>query len=431
MKREIGIFAPADPEMLAWAINAPLMQYSREFLENENGIVPSSSAALYLAVTQFSEPERAGVRERLIAQLQNLTVGGNEPGFNAGPFWHYATVSMCIALCRYMPEVWGAFSDDERGRLTLIMECFAISSAFVTNDPNEYRTGASLTGNYYKLWNPNHRMAMTLPIVASAVFFSADGADGAERVNEILLGFDHAAYIDAFDRSGFSRAKHYWTTEGITLPDGRVAPGIAELMMHGGDAFLCYLDRYAVSNKLTVGRAAGTGVGVRAKYTYFGMGLNDLAGIVSNMYDYNYAGGKVISDTADIPNGTDENGKPLAYIADGSRSPVEGMLGMMKEFISGDAGGIRSSTSYCMHDFILVMQSYAVLYGLGVMRLTADDPLFRLMWVGNEDLVYKNERGYNSYSIGRSRGISDETSHPEYLPWKALWRANFSAMLKL
>ena len=149
------------------------------------------------------------------------------------------------------------------------------------------------------------------------------------------------------------------------------------------------------------------------------------------MYDHNYSGGAVISDTSRLPGGTDENGKPLAYIADGSLSPVEGKIGMMRELVSADAGGIRSSTSYCLHDFILVVQSYAVLYALGELRLSNDDPLFSLMWVGNEDVIYKCEVGYNSYSIGKNRGICGEAGHPDYLPYKHLWRANFASRLSL
>ena len=434
MKREARIFAPADPEMLKWALEAPLMQYSGEadqYFENKGWIIPSANAALYLALSQFSDAGEGEIRDRVIAHLRHLVAGGNEPGFNAGPFWHYETVSMLIALCRYMPEVWQALSEDDRERLSLVMRCFAIASAFSTNDPNEYKTGPSLTGNYYKTWNPNHRMAMTMQIVAAKIFFSADGADGARVVNDILLSFDHAEYIAAFDRYGFSRAKYYWDTKGMTLPDGRIAPGAAELMMNGGEAYLCHLDSGSISNKLQLGSYAGCGVGVRHAYTYFGMGLDDASGIVRHMYEYNYSGGAVISDTSGFPGGTDENGKPLAYIADGSRSPVEGRDGMMKEFVSGDAGGIRSSTSYCLHDFILVVQSYAVLYALGELRLSTDDPLFRRMWVGNEDVIYKCEVGYESYSIGRSRGVCGEAGHPDYLPYKHFWRANFTPLLPL
>ena len=434
MKREIGIFAPADPEMLAWAMQAPLMQYvgaEHEFFENKGNIIPSANAALYLALSEFSHPTQGEVRERVIAHLSHLVAGGNEPGFNAGPFWHYETVSMLIALCRYRPEVWQALSEGERERLSLVMRCFAVASAFATNDPNEYKTGASLTGNYYKTWNPNHRMAMTMQIVAAKMFFSADGADGAETVNEILTTFDHAEYLAAFRRYGFTRAEYFWSTEGMTLEDGRIAPSAGELMMNGGEAYLCHLDSGSISNKLKLGSYAGRGVGVRHPYSYFGIPISDTVGIVRHMYEFNYSGGAVISDTADFPGGTDENGRPLAYIADGSRSPVEGQIGMMKEFVSGDAGGIRSSTSYCLHDFILVVQSYAVLYALGEMRLSIDDPLLRMMWVGNEDVIYKCEVGYESYSIGRSRGVCGEAGHPDYLPYKQFWRANFSALFSL
>ena len=413
-----------DSEMVSWAMSQALTQYSetRNF-DGSGSMVQSGSALLYLAIGEHENPNPI-VKARVIEHLRNLMIGGHEPGFNAGHFWHYATISMAIMVCRYTPSVWNELTADEIARLDFIMECFAVATTFVSDDNNTYKTGPALTGNYSKTWNPNHRMAMILPIVAATSYFSHGGADGAAYINNMLLNFDHDAYIEKFDQYGFRRAKYSWTAEGMILADGTVALGAKELMMNGGNAYICHEDNGTIYNKIALGTPVGSGVGVRTKYTYSGCSLYQLDKILEKLYYYNYSGGCVISDTSGFPNGVDEKGNPLAYIADGTKSPFEGELGMMKEFVSGDARGIRSSTTYCTHDFMLVVQSFAAMTTLGLYEVDAGSELYHLMWVGNGDLIYKNEHGYRSYSIGQDRGEASDKDHLEYLPWKAWWLSN-------
>ncbi len=424
-----AVFTTMDPEMLAWSYDTALFQ-QKELFDHAGDVNNQSSAFLYLALAQHDYPVDGPVQERVLAHVRNLISGGKEPMFNAGPFWHYETISMALAVVRHTPSLWDHLTGEEQDRVDLVMECFAISTAFATDDDNFYKTGPALTGNFYKTWNPNHRMAMILPIVAATVYFSADGQDGAARVNRVLTGFDHAAYIERFDQYGFTRVKACWTTPGGQLPDGTCAPGAAELMMNGGAAYLCAEDSGSVSNGLKAGDPAGTGVGVRTTYTYCGVGLDDLAGIVELLYRNNYSGGTVVSDTSGYRNGTDADGNPLAYILDGTRSPVEGEQGMMLEFISNDAAGIRSSNSYCTHDFILVVQSLAALQSLDAYDFDPQSDLFRLVWVGNTDLIYKNEHGYHAYSIGKGHDVT-ESGMSYYLPWKSWWQSRYSSAFPL
>ena len=415
-----------DDEMLKMAYLADPMKYQGTY---ENGGEPthtSSSAMLYLMMAEHDDPDAGMIRDRALEHLRSVITGGQEPGFNAGPFWSYAAVSMAIAVARYTPTVWDELTADEKDRLTLLMECYAILTCFVSDDGNSYTTGPALTGNFSKTWNPNHRMAMILPIVASTAFFSADGRDGAAHVNTILLGFDYDSYIARFQEYGFTRIIHNWTAEGITLASGRKAPSAKELMMNGGTAYISREDQGTTSNGIALGSQAGIGVGVRTVYTYLGSGLDNLPSIVNRLYSYNYSGGAVLSDSSSITGGVSiATGKPLAYIADGTRSPYEGMDGMMLEFFGSDAGGMRSSNSYCTHDFALVVESLAALTAIGAYEINTDSALFRRMWVGNEDLIYKNEHGYNSYSIGKDHGTSNDLSYPYYRPWKAYWIAHY------
>lgn len=420
-----------DTETLLWAYGQEPIKYKNHY-EGDGNVNSSSSAMLYLILAEHDDKAAGYIRDRALLHLRSLITGGNEPGYNAGPFWSYAAVSMAIATARYTPTIWNELTTDEKDRLSFLMECYAILACFVSDDDNNYKTGPALTGNFAKTWNPNHRMAMILPIVASTAFFSAEGADGAARVNAILTGFDHDAYIARCNEYGFTRIIYNWTTEGMTLSDGTVAPGAKELMMNGGDAYICHEDSGTTSNNIQLGTYVNGGVGVRTTYTYGKATLYELSKIIGSLYSNNYSGGAVISDSSSVANGTDPaTGKPYAYIVDGTRSPFEGELGMMKEFISSDGGGIRSSTSYCTHDFVLVVESLAALEAMGIYQADVDSELFRLMWVGNGDLVYKNEHGYNSYSIGKDRGQSNDASYPYYLPWKAWWQAHYGDALEL
>ena len=408
-------------EIMKTVMDSEPMKHINMF-ENDGSIIQSSSAFLYLAITEYKTPGREGVKERILKHIRSFITGGNEPMFTAGPFWHYETVSMGFAVIRFTPSVWDELSLQERDRVDLIMKCYAIASAFVNNDCNSFKTGPSLTGNHSKTWNPNHRMAMVFPIVAATVYFSA-GGDGVEAVNAILTEFDHDYYISKFDEYGFTRAKHSWTAKGVMLDDGTKAPDAKELMMTGGDAYLSVEDRGSINNKFPLKLPLGSGLGVRHRYSYHGIGLDDIPAIVTDLYEHNYSGGKIISDTKDMSGGTDEEGKPLAYILDGTRSPYEGLDGMMREFVSGDAGGIRSSTSYCFHDFVLVAQSFAALDALGVYSIDKKSELWSKIANGNADVIYKGEHGYRSYSIGKGYETYDD-KNLVYLVWKSWWLEN-------
>lgn len=418
-----GFLTPLDPSMVSWAYDAELIRYEGTY-DNDGNPNTSGSALLYLAIGEHEYPTAGALRDRVLEHLRSLMTGGNEPGFNAGPFWHYTTVSMALTVCRYTPTIWDCLTQDEKARIDLMMECFAVATSFVSDDENYYATGPGLTGNHKKTWNPNHRLAMITPIVASTVYFSAGGANGAERVNATLTGFDHDAYIARFDTYGYTRAKYFWTTPGMTLADGTVAPGAKELMMNGGTAYICRRDSGSNNNNIKIGREVGTGVGVRTTYTYGGIGLDQYIKILEKLYNNNYSSKPVISTTAGLSNGVDASGKPLAYILDGSKSPVEGEIGMMLEFIASDSGGIRSTTTYCSHDFLLVVQSLAALTVIGAYDIDTDSALFREMWVGNTDLIYKMEVGYHGFSMGKGYDHS-EASAPRYLPWKSWWLEHY------
>ena len=232
-----------DPDMVDWAYKTDLMGYTGNY-DRDGNVESLASALLYLAVGEYQEPRSDMIHERILASVRNLIAGGREPGFNAGPNHSYAPLALALAVIRHTPTLWAALGEDERARLDLIMECFAIATAFVTHDDNYYRTGVALTGNFYKTWNANHRLAMTVPIVGSALYFSADGADGAARVNAVFHDFSYDRFIEKFDRYGFLRAKYHWTAGGFTHADGTHIPGSRELLTKGGEAHVAFADNH-------------------------------------------------------------------------------------------------------------------------------------------------------------------------------------------
>ena len=404
-------------ELLRSALRTELVGHCHGY-DLDGNIMESSSAFLYLALV-CKDNSAPCVVLRLLEHIRNFIKGGNEPMFTAGPFWCYETVSMAIALVRHTPSVWSRLADDERERVDLIMSCYAISSAFANNDCNSYYTGPALTGNYHKSWNPNHRMANVFPIVAAYAYFSAEG-DGKDIVNSILLSFDYDEYIKKFEKYGFARVRGAWSAKGVELNDGRFAPDTRELMMYGGEAYLSVYDIGMTKNNFKMGQSLGRGKGVRERFTYGGYELDDVIAITGGLYEYNYSGGKIISHTGKICGGADEKGNPRAYILDGTSSPYEGVEGMMKELVAGDAMGFRSSTSYCFHDFVLVIQSYAALSALSMIEISDDSRLWQKMLAGNADIIYKGEHGYRAYSIGKGEDVYEEDNQV-YIFWKNWW----------
>lgn len=399
-------------ERIEKALAQPILKHSGEY-EDNGQIYISSSALLYLSIEENKEHNER-VNARVLEHFRSVIAGGNEPMFTAGPWWHYESLSLACAVARHTPSVWEKFTAVEKDKIDLIMRCFAICSAFVSNDCNFYMTGASLSGNYSKTWNPNHRMAMVFPAIAAYLFYLPDG-DARKKVDDILVNFDHDEYIKKFDEYGFTRVKYCWTTEGTTLEDGTKTAGAKELMMNGGHAYLSVELRHDFPR----GMDAKEGKGVRQPFFYHGFDLDSFKDIANDLYKHNYSGGKVISDTSSRPGGLDENGEPLSYILDHTKSPVEGQIGMMKELVSGDAHGVRSSTSYCMHDFVLVTESMAAMGAIGRYNIKDYPELLSQIKVGNADIIYKGEHGYRSYSNGKSYDTYAEDIN--YLILKDYW----------
>ncbi len=415
-----GIWVKEVPEHLLWALRYPLLGYSTDSKENKSGIIPASNSILYMLL-ELRHNYNVIFRDRVVTHLKNMVSPENNaaPAFDLSCNWPYCPLTAAIALAHETPEVWDELDALEKEKFDFIMECFGYVQALGTNDPNTYRTGPGLCGNFGKNWNPNYRLANIPPMIFVGRYFG-----GAEKVDELLLSFDYDKTLERFLKYGFMRAHKRWTAP-VAVIDGVPTRGQKDFMENGGEAFINTTDERL---HYTPGVTGGTGVGVRCKYTYMDCTLDEYGKIIEKLLVHNFSGGEVVSTYGTYPDGS-----PKAYIADHTKSPVEGRLGMMKELASGDGGNgkdgsdIRSCTGYCTHDFLLIAAMLLSLKELGMYNIDApeNDEIYKLAWVGMTDYLYKREHGYMSYALGHEKGIKYESADEGYFMMKAWWQDNY------
>ncbi len=409
-------------EQLNAMLQIPLLRYGEFPDKNDNGGDTFQRAtALYLLTLHEHETGDSRCISHIREHLDSVTVEGNAPCFDAICLWSYCPLSASIALARLTPSVWNSLSDKTKERLSFIMRMFAYLGSFATSDYNNYSTGPGLFGNYHKSWNPNYRLANVTPIIFATCFFGCGNAEAGSRVvNDMLHSFDEAEYkrvIDTLEHFGWNRAKEIWTTPGRFHEDGSRGSSAKDVLVHGGRTYsLDFTHSYVTKD-------AGDGLGVANggnDYLYKGLSLSESDKIIENLISYNYSGGEVKSDHHYDING-DGVLERIAWIRDESQSPFQGKPGMMKEFASGN----RSSTVYCSHDFILSTVLISAAKTAGIYDIESNDILYNMVKTGNDDFLYKNERGYHCFatgSYGTSAHIHSESNEAStYFAVKALW----------
>ena len=412
------------PEHLEKMLEEPLLVYPAEHHINDNRLSTlDRTLALYSLVLYEHECGEGGAfAARAAEHLASATTAGQAPSFDATCHWNYAVLSASIALARQTPTIWSLISSELAEKLDFAMELFAYLESFATSDENIYRTGPGLKGNYHKGWNPNFRLANAPVMLYAAHYFGlGDMTLGAKRVNDMLHGFDEAKYdevIARLDAYGWHRAKATWTTPARVHEDGTSGTDARHVLLYGGETYS--LDYTHTRVMKDGGNGAGVTCGGK-DYAYHEHTLTEADKIIEDLLTYNYSGGEVRSDHHhDVDHdGVEER---IAWIVDESHSPYEGQLGMMLEFASGN----RSSTTYCAHDFVLTTVLISAAIALGIHDVRKNEELWSMITVGNEDFLYKNERGYQCYATG-SYGISakshsEENEDPPYFAMKSLWR---------
>ena len=409
-----------DPLRLREAIETPLLTFVREGDINRGGVLHSASALLYLILAVREDENATEARDRALEHLTHIVSDKDVgPIFELGPFWVFTNLTAAIALAKETPAIWNRLSEREVKAYDLTMRCFAYLLNFGNADGNDYTSGPSMKGNFCKNWNPNYRLANATPMLFIASYFGS-----ADAVNELLLAFDYDVMLNDLLSFGFFRAHAAFTVEPPILADGTLGTSPKQVMENGGPLYLRFSDGAAAARlHITDGKPAGQGLGVRIPFVYHGMPLSDVGGIMRDLLAFNYSGGAVVSSYGSYP-----DGKPKSYILDGTSSPSEGKLGMMREFASGDGGNgtsgpdIRSSCSYTAHDFIMIIAALAAARELGIydLRTPENAEIAALVDVGNADFIYKYEHGYMSYSLSKPYE-SHESANDGYFLWKSYW----------
>ena len=431
-----------EPDYFLAALRQSLLAYptTTDKKDNSGGTANKALALTVLLIEENQNPKGGVVANRIVEHLISVVSPQQAPAFDACCFWSYAPHSGAIAIAKATPTVWELLPDDIKLRLDTMMRAFAYLESFATSDYNSYKTGPGMQGNYNKTWNPNYRLA-NIPVMVYVTYYFGDGDmdKGAENVNHMLKSFNEEVYdemIDLFQKYGWHRALAIWTAEARTSTDGKNVKGESakQLLIYGGQAVG---EDTSTSSDLKVALGTGVGVGNGGKdYLYNGYALNEPEGIIRSLLMHNYGTGDLTkksprkSTFLQVKSEHWYGGSRVAWIMGDLKSPYEGQYGMMKEFASGD----RSSASYCSHDFVLTTSMIYTCKILGIYDLATDSYtdkngvcIREAIIVGNEDFLYKNEKGYQGYASG-SYGIST-SSHSEkgedkssYFALKSLWR---------
>ncbi len=312
-------------------------------------------------------------------KIEFFVAGGNEPFACVGPYWGHAVLAADFALAKNTDVVYNELSDDTRARMDCIMEALAITGNWGYNDANDYKTGIDLLGNFGKNSNPNYNNTYLSVVMSASMYF------GAEELDNIFTDFSYDTYMAQFEEYGFTNIYNKWSSIGYDKAK--------DLMENGGDAVL--VGSLSVTDQ--AGDAAGTGQGVKVKFSYNGHGASELTYLFSSLCEWTYAW--AVTNDYGTPGGAD-----YSYILSGKDSPFLGQMGMMREFASTDSGGIRSDLVYCYDSWAILVPVYTNMKLLGGWDSSTSDmkKMDRRIYVGNEDLLFKMQEGYHSYSIGRS-----------------------------
>jgi hypothetical protein len=351
-----------------------------------------SLSLFYLSLAEYFQPgiqSSTGVlaKDRALVHIRNVISGGKEPHCSNGPFWAHAHITSGLTMARKTASIWNALSETEKSRVDLLMKALAISVNWGYNDQNDFPCGLNLAGNFRKSWNPNYRCSYIPGIVNAVLYFGS-----AETVNAVFTNFDYDDFMADCTAAGFTNITTTWDNAGKTL-------------MENGGAVTAVNDG-----------GTGSGIGVKAAFKYSNMALSNIDGILYNLISYTY------QSTVKSAAGTAGSGH--AYIIDGTSSPFQGQRGMLYEFDSSDANGLRSDAEYCAASFGILVPAVTLLklFGGWDGSTTAQREMDDLMSVGNEDLIYKLEHGYRSWSKGVGANHYEYSMKHGYPIAKDIWR---------
>ena len=310
---------------------------------------------------------------------------------NCGRVPGNAILSGCLLLIK-TSNLYDLFNEEEKEKMSFIMEVLLYGNALLTRHGNAYRSGLDLCGNFFKGWGPNFKFSIYPQVVYGMTYF------GEEKANEMLTNFSFDAMHQKMLDLGFERAYEFYNRDRDTLKRLFENGGDLELSIEGNDYF------------------AGTGVGIKMPYKWE-FEYKRLNRTPKVLIKFNHR--KPVVSKVDV----DEDGTFDAYILDGTTSPYEGQMGMFTEFNNGEEGIIgRSSLHYCMVDFALESALIETCRFAGILDLDDEDNIDakELVLVGVKDLLYKADHGYRCLT-GTHRIEMKGDGRFGFPAWRAYW----------
>ncbi len=382
---------------------------------NSNGAEKSACALYYLTLAARFDPDAAAsngtlCKDAAINLVRYLVEGGHEPFACVGCYWGHAVVASSLVLVKNTPVVYDELTADEKERMDWLMRALAIAGNWGYNDKNNYSTGFDLMGNFGKTWNPNYRNTYLSVVLSASMYF------GAEELDRIYTEFDYDTYIAKFTELGFTNVLATWTVAG------------KDLMENGGE---CKLLGGIGLSYMEAGQPGGTGAGVKLPFLYNGKGPGEIEYLFTDLGQFTYSW-KTISEF-----GTPET-EDHTHILSGKKSPMEGQMGMMREFAGSDGGSadgsgsnIRSRCTYGYDSYEILVTVYANMKLFGGWDSSTKEmrELDNRIYVGNEDLIFKMQEGYYGYSSGKGSAEYEYSYNSRGHRFvKDIWR-NFHCML--
>lgn len=337
-------------------------------------MVYDAKAFYFMALVVWYNPNTttssgASVASRLLASIDNLIVGGNEPDANGGlEGWGHNDVAQGLLLARNEPAIWNQLTTAQQSKVNLLMQALAITGNFDFNDANNFNQDLdyALEGGqckFNKSYNPNYREGYLNIEIAASLYF------GPAALNSFFASFDYTSFTQQLQSAGFTNILTAWT-------------GDQTLLMSGG-----------------ADNCSGSGAGVREAFTYNSVPLTNPAGIFDQLATFTY------QDTV-----TSTGAGGSAYIADQTTSPYQGQQGMEHEFNSTDSGGARSDALYAYEGWMNSISSRTTITLLGAWGCGSTQTTdIHLEAVGSGDLLYKLQHGYEGYYLGSSRLVNETT----------------------
>ncbi|MEK6555396.1 MAG: hypothetical protein AABZ31_09160 [Bdellovibrionota bacterium] len=309
----------------------------------------------------------ANAKTKLLAQIRNLLVPGNEPTFPGGYADQLQIGSLVtFILIQRVPAIWDQLTAAEKEKINVSIEAAFVSNAWVTADSNPHLSGCgagmqiSMDGlnNICRDWNPNYRNGNLGAVILGLAHF------GATKAKSILQNYKHADFIARLKKANVANLVETYTFN-------TASPG-------------------AVAVETTLHKA----------WAYHGITLDNIMGLYLNLTDYTYS--KTVN--CGLNNGAGSNGGGF-ILKNCAILPNKGKVGMLMEFDAYDAKGLRSSARYANDGFRPNLHIQYALVSLGLWKKsTASDATLKKIDIGIQDLFFKinpaQGGGYRSYQKG-------------------------------